>query len=508
MCHDCRKARLLRALLAWSLAMLLPDVSGVDAMDIADRKQLLIDDALLQTYAGLRFTMHPARKRGHVLLPELPSEKGRIGFYGSVADVDGTLMMWYWAQTEYRDDAWRKGLALATSTDGAVWTKPNLGLVARGGSKDNNLVNAFGDTVSINPHGDVSERFVLIHPKYRTDRPKGGVYLSFSPDGIHWRSHAPCVFPFVPDTQNQVRYEERIGKWVSYVRTWHPNRRVGRIEIEDLKAPWPYRQDQAPRLIWGDDCAPVPSTEIEEVLACEPELDGEDADVYTPVAVEYPWADRAHFMFPSIYQHLPPPAKGGRYGNDGVLDIHLAVSRDGRAWQRLSPRSYLPLGMDGEPDSRMLYMFAGLVRRGDRLLHYYCGYKSTHGAHPKGAMDAGAICLAEQRLDGFVSLQAGAEPGTLETKPLVFRGRRLELNLATAATGQCQVELADASGRVLPGFGYDACLRIRGNGVALPVRWQSSPSLAVLAGKPVRLRIRLRNADLYAFQFGARGPRK
>jgi hypothetical protein len=206
-------------------------------------------------------------------------------------------------------------------------------------------------------------------------------------------------------------------------------------------------------------------------------------------------------MFPSIYQHYPHPKSGGRYANDGILDIHLAVSRDGRKWQRPSARPYLPLGTDGDPDSRMLYMFAGLARREDRILHYYCGYKSTHGSHPKGDIDPGAICLAEQRLDGFVSLQAGIAEGEMETKPFTFQGDQLELNLATAATGTCFVEIADESGMAIPGFSYEDCPPIRGNGVALPVQWSSTASLSELAGKPVVLRIRLRNGDLYAFQF-------
>ncbi|MBT4817417.1 MAG: hypothetical protein HON70_17060, partial [Lentisphaerae bacterium] len=464
------------------------------------RKHLFIDDRLVGSCKGLSRRVHPATKRGPVVLPDAPWEEGRVGFYGSILDVDERLHMWYWAQTPRHNGTWERGLALAVSDDGMAWTKPRLGVQERCGSRDNNLVDTFGDTVSLNPNGGPDDRFVLLRPLHREEPDRGGLYVALSGDGIHWRPQEQRLFPFIPDTQNQVQFDQRLAKWVAYVRTWTPNRCVGRIEIDDLLSPWPFTDNLPPYHIWGPEFAAVPGDEIPVVFRASPDIDGPETDVYTPVVVEYPWADDVYMMFPSMYAHLPPPGRGGKYGNDGHLDVHLALSRDGITWDRPDSRPYLPLGCDGEADSCMLYMFAGTARRGDLILHYYCGYRSTHGAHPDGAeFEPGAICLATQRLDGFVSMSAGTDTGSLLTLPMIISGERLELNMATAASGSCRVEIVEATGAAIPGFALSDCEPLVGNAVHTPVRWRGSDGgLRGLNSVPVRLRFELRNADLFA----------
>jgi hypothetical protein len=489
----------------WALALAVHGLGAANEdrrMDIGSRKQLFLDDRLIARQSNLEFRVHSPVKQGPVILPELPSEAGRVGLYGTVWPVDGKLMMWYWAFEKRTEKRHGRGLALATSSDGLHWEKPILGLVSRGGDKQNNLVSTHGDTVALNPAGPPEERFVLLRPKGFDNSANTGLFLCFSGDGIHWREQPERVFPFLPDTQNQVQFDERLGKWVAYLRGWNPGRCVVRAEIEDLKSPWPYEPLVKPRRLWGEDKPAVPSRELPTVLARD-DQDPKDCDIYTPVVVRYPWADDAYFMFPSFYQHFPTPKQGGRFENDGILDIHLAVSRDGIDWQRPSRRPYIPLGEEGSPDSKFMFMFAGLVRQGDEILHYYCGYDVTHGEyHATPSMDhKGAICLARQRLDGFVSLTAGAEPGMLTTKPIQFSGQALELNLATAATGFCRVSLLGSDGKPLPGFALDDCPPLRGNSVRQRVVWNGGADLSAQAGAAVQVQIELRNADLYALQF-------
>jgi len=102
------------------------------------------------------------------------------------------------------------------------------------------------------------------------------------------------------------------------------------------------------------------------------------------------------------------------------------------------------------------------------------------------------------RLDGFVSLDAGAREGSVLTKPLVMEGKSLHLNVA-AAEGAVRAEILDARGkRVLSGFSRSECLPVRGDRLNAELKWKRA-EVSLLAGKTVRLRFILRNASLYAF---------
>ena len=114
---------------------------------------------------------------------------------------------------------------------------------------------------------------------------------------------------------------------------------------------------------------------------------------------------------------------------------------------------------------------------------------------------ASAILRAAQRLDAFVSLTADFTAGELTTPLLRFEGNRLRLNIDTSAEGEAAVELLDAASQPIPGFSLGECRTIIANAVDHPVSWQAGADLSRLRASPVALRIILRNARLYAFQF-------
>ena len=104
-----------------------------------------------------------------------------------------------------------------------------------------------------------------------------------------------------------------------------------------------------------------PSREMPTAFGYD-DQDPVESDHYNAAAVEYPWAQKAYFMFPSAYMHHPSPPS-----NDGLLDIQLASSRDGVEFTRLERSPYVPLGRAGSIDSQCLYMAVGMLRKGDDL---------------------------------------------------------------------------------------------------------------------------------------------
>ena len=105
------------------------------------------------------------------------------------------------------------------------------------------------------------------------------------------------------------------------------------------------------------------------------------------------------------------------------------------------------------------------------------------------------------RPDGFVSVSGPHAGGELITKPLTFAGSRLLLNYSTSAAGSLRVEIQTPDGKPVKGFALNDCPEIIGDRIDDPVSWKSAADLGKLAGKPVRLRFVLKDADLYALRF-------
>ena len=87
------------------------------------------------------------------------------------------------------------------------------------------------------------------------------------------------------------------------------------------------------------------------------------------------------------------------------------------------------------------------------------------------------------------------------TKPLTFGGRELMMNYSTSAAGRIRVEIQDADGKPIPGFTLADAEEMYGDTLQRTVPWKSGGNVSQLAGKPVRLRFVLKDADLYAIQF-------
>jgi hypothetical protein len=87
------------------------------------------------------------------------------------------------------------------------------------------------------------------------------------------------------------------------------------------------------------------------------------------------------------------------------------------------------------------------------------------------------------------------------TKPLTFSGSKLAINFATSAQGTLRIEMQEVEGRAIEGFTLAACDELRGDAIEQVVAWKSDADLSAMAGKRVRLRFALNNADLFSLRF-------
>jgi len=143
--------------------------------------------------------------------------------------------------------------------------------------------------------------------------------------------------------------------------------------------------------------------------------------------------------------------------------------------------------------SRANYAARGIVETADGELSFYVkhnsGYPSVH------------LRRYTLRPDGFVSVCGPYAGGAMTTRPLVFSGNRLSINYATSAAGGLNVEIQTPDGEPIEGFALADCPEIIGDRIEQTVRWKGGDDVSQLAGKPVRLRFVLRDADLYSVRF-------
>ena len=497
---------------------------------VGTRKQLLFDRRFVESSAGMQFTVNPPLQRTPINLPTLRGLHTR--HYHTVLDVDGRFWLYYLLRPDEMRERDHVGYmcCLAWSDDGIDWELAPVDRFEVEGLARNNVVmpGAVG-TPFLDPQETCGSRFWFAGTLgERTEPPiwdeardtyfggydaddgrrvHAGLYLLHSEDGISWRrQRSGVVVPFRCDSQNQVLYDAGAGTYVAYLRGASPvpgrRRTVTRLTSPALtQLPFNFNEDATlPRSPVGlydrmpPQCAP-------EIMTGD-ERDPPATDIYTPCVNPYVWADDAIFAFPTIYRHYEGQDSHGRddrgqHNNGGPLDVQLAVSRDGVTFERFRT-PYVGLGLMDEPQlGGSVYMGVGLVRRGNFIYQYCAEGACTHGQYERDVR----LWQAKQRLDGFVSVDAGPDGGWFVTPPIVFAGSRLQLNIDCGATGEAWVELRDETGKPLPGFTFEECVSVDRNGVAQEVWWRGGPDVGSLSGRPVRMRVTMRSAKLYAFQF-------
>lgn len=503
-------------------------LAGAKVLDIGSRKQLFMDGRFIAKSSGVALVVNPPVKKETITLPTPVAS-----YVNGIVEHEGRFLMYYGSPGGY---------AVATSTDGLAWKCPDPAVVfpgcCEGGvfldPKDTEgfpLKAIFGILPSATTTWGknlVGWAVPDLPPLDGRTKPEisGGLYLFRSKDGLHWECVPKVALPFVCDTANQVFYDSRLDRYVAYLRGFpmkldspHRYKRVAvRTDTANLMdMPWPFRRNPG-RPVSPNGCYSYPEDEMEVVLAADAK-DAPRTDLYNPCVHLYPYAQDAYLAFPSMFRTYGYGQRENSHGRDfrgksdgdGQFEVHLAVSRDGIRFERFRTPYLKPglvsdrYGIDGDPDCGLPIMGIGMIRRGDELYQYYVGSRRTHigeqTARDRGIRGEDRVFRIVQRLDGFVSADAGSEGGEILTPPVIFSGNRLVLNADCGGMGEIWVELQDAQGVSIPGFARADAVSVDRNGTAQEVWWKQGPDVSSLAGRPVQLRFVMRSAKLFAFHF-------
>lgn len=461
---------------------------AAEPIDVGVGVQIFVDDGLLASRAGLVRRVVPCRKLPHpVLEPEKAWEqKGidqRVYIYGTVLrdGPDGLLRMWY-----------NRGsvVMLATSSDGIRWDRPALGLFDRGGSRENNVVFPYFTSPSVirDDHDpDPAKRYKMLGcARGKTIAPHG-YCVAFSADGLRWQLYPKNPVAPGGDTCTLAQ-DPRSGEYLVFFKRTHQHLGHSR-RLVYLTTSRDMQQWSEPVLVMAPDA--IDDRQVQG----EGGRYGQFYDMSAFACAGQFLGFVTHFRFAG----RPPEEGPGQSPDDGPIDVQLVHSRDGRTWHRCEDRRpIIPNGPFAYDAGCILGVANGPVASGDKQWLYYTAINTGHGGYlPKKRI---TIARAEWTRDRFVSLEAAAAGGELVTRPLVFGGRRLLVN-AAAPGGSLRVEIQDAEGKPLGGFGLADCREIRGDQLDGAVSWKNAADLALVAGRPVRLRIVMKDAQLFAVRF-------
>jgi len=453
--------------------------------DLGSRRELMIDRYLVERLQGTTLALQTPRPAGVAFKYERPWEE-LYGFYTTVLKDGDRYLMYY---RGYFGSAINKGegTGFAESRDGIHWTRPSLGIFEFEGSRDNNMIlpagHQFTAFIDGRPGVPASERFKGNHEG------KGGLIGWVSGDGIHWkqvqeRAIVPRSLENHFDSQNVMFWSEAEQCYVLYARHAVGKRRAhARATSKDF-IHW-----TAPTLMtYSDTGTTVPSQHL-----------------YTNQTHPY-------FRAPHIYIALPGRFQAGRRvlteeqaraidageGGGGASDIAdgvLLTSRAGTStYDCTFLESFVRPGIGySNWTSRNNYPALGVVQTGPAEMSLYV--QRNYGQR-NAYLERMTL-----RLDGFASVHAPYQGGEMVTRPFRFTGKELEINYATSAAGGLRVEIQDASGKALPGFALADCPEIVGDEIERVVRWRAGSEVGALAGKTVRLRFSMKDADLFSLRF-------
>ena len=472
------------------------------------RKQLFIDSSALQKVENVDLKLHQPKKFGAVIRPDQPWESHAIQIRSAPV----------WSVEEKIWKIWYIGgrSCIALSHDGIHWTKPALGKFQYQGSKENNIVTPASDNrmnVVYDPDDpDPGRRYKALAADPKGRRP------AVSGDGVDWK--VLDTPPILSSDESSLYYDRENRLFIATVKHAGP---YGRSVYLSLSRDFEHWTDPRDSLIFYADQQDQ-ELGTQRILARfansalqAPELNVPEqynVDVYNMAVVRY---EGMYLGLPAMFHQtgkVPKEWPGfARYKLSEEIDkavhlygdwtgfhqLELLSSRNLIHWEHTGQREPFldnsPVG-SGAYDLQVVLPSPPVVRDNE-LWFYYTGIRQY--AYISSDMpDAGAICLAKLRLDGFVSLSAGSEPGNVVTKPFVLAGKNLHLNL-DAPAGDIRVEvLDDATKQVLAGYSLQNSLAVTGDRLDAEVRWNKA-KISSLIGRKVCFRFTLQNAHLYAF---------
>jgi hypothetical protein len=453
---------------------------------LGQRREMFVDSLLIDRLDGAQQRLQPPDLRGDVLVAQPPHENACTACYNLIDDGDDGLFLYYRGYypigAEAADHRQEQTCNVALSDDGVHFHRPNLYLFEgatdhKPGVAPNTVwqgveAHNFCVLVDDNPSIDPTTRFKAVGGGSR-DR----LFGFTSADGLHWNrlQEDPLQISGAFDSVNVPMWDSVAGTYRLFSRYFKE------IDGERVRAIQSCTSDDF--VNWTD---PVPHQYADGVPL---------EQFYTNATVPCPGAEHILLSFPMRF--LPQrtlDTQGMDYAGDGVSDAVFMSSRDGVHWDRSFRQAWIRPGRDPRNwTHRNQTTAVGIIVTGDGE---WSMYMSEHYGWNDNRLRRVTV-----RPWGFASLSADVY-GEALTPPVTFEGEQLFLNYSTSAAGSVRVEIQDGEGQPIPGFALDDAQHLYGDAIDDAARWSAGTDVSSLAGRTIRLRFVLEDADLFSLRFG------
>lgn len=435
------------------------------AIDIGTRLELFVDDFLIASRKNVELQLQKPQAHDVAIVYDAPWEGNVSGYITVFQDGDKFRMYYRGAHFDENNKTYTpEYTCYAESLDGITWVRPKLGLYEFRGSKENNIILSGVDAHNFTPWLDTNPQCPP-EARYKAVGGQKGVKdlrAYQSADGVRWKlmREEGVVTEGDFDSQNTWSWSPITQKYYIFLRKFRPTGRDIMVCTSTDFLNW-----SKPTFLKYDD--------------------NRSEELYTNAIHPYARAPHLWIGFPTRY-----------YGKTQQVEPIFMTSRDGLNFHRW-PEPLIPMTAPKDrAGNRSNYMVHGLL-----FLPSEPTRMSVYATEAYYTGPASRVRRFSFRRDGFVALHAGEADGEVVTKPLTFQGKTLMLNYQTSEGGRIQVELQDDEGKPLSGYTLADCQPLSGDTIEGPVTWKSGSDLSALAGREVRLRLVIKQANVYAMRF-------
>lgn len=439
---------------------------------LGHRRELFVDRLLIAESRNIIHTLHAPERREVVWQYGMPWEASTCCYFHAFHDGDRVRL--YHRGYSAADDDKNATANLLESSDGIHFTRPELGAVDFQGTRLNNVVFKGVQAHNLfvirddNPAAPPDQRYKAVGAEWQK------LYGLASPDGVHWRllQSQPLAIKGEFDSLNVIFWDSVRERYRLFSRHWDAQSKTRAIQSCE-SVDFIHWTDPAPHRYY----AGIPMEHF-----------------YTNATTSCPGAEHLLLSFPKRFNDARIlQTEGMIYPGKGVSDAAFMSSRDGVNWDRSFLEAWLRPGADPRNWTHRSNMVAtGIIRTAP---DEWSMYVSEHYGWPTSRLRRLAV-----RPWGFASLRAYASIGEATTPVVTLGPGELRLNYSTSASGSVRVELQNPDGGTVPGYALSDMDDIYGDQTDGVVRWRTKATVGELAGRPLRMRFELRDADLFAFR--------